>query len=167
MYIMKIIPRKNMKFSHYVKSYLIFIRLRIRFLKLFRSTYKNYLSTINHVLRKKYPFDGILKNGKICRYNQYSEVYYALLNLDYNNEEDCITVSVKNSPKKINQSKDLSNTSDYSNSNSKIKIKEKKKIFAPKNTKKENTKYKKIISSSESSTTTSNTNSIETSESSE
>jgi len=98
---MKIIPRKNMKFSHYVKSYLIFIRNRIRFLKLHRSTYKNYLSTINHVLRKKYPFDGILKNGKICRYNQYSEVYYALLNLDYNNEEDCITVSVKNSPKKI------------------------------------------------------------------
>jgi len=101
MYIMKIIPRKNMKFSHYVKSYLIFIRLRIRFLKLFRSTYKNYLSTINHVLRKKYPFDGILKNGKICRYNQYSEVYYTLLNLDYNSKEDSITVSIKNSPKKI------------------------------------------------------------------
>ena len=90
-----------MRFSHYVRSYLIFLRNRIKFLKLFRRTYKNSISTIIHTLRKKYPFEGILKNGTVCKYYNFSEIYYALMNIDYNNKEDSIITSVKNSSKKV------------------------------------------------------------------
>jgi len=94
-------PRENMTFGQYVKSYKNFLDKRIKFFKLFKQTYKNYPSVIIHVLRRKYPFSCILKNGTTVTYNKFSEIYYTLQKLDYDNKDESITISLKNSSKKI------------------------------------------------------------------
>ena len=93
--------RQNMTFDHYIKSYKYFFSTRIKFFKLFRKKFKNYFWILYHVLRKNYPIEGITRNGESIMYNQYSEIYYAILNLDHNSKENSITISPKNSSKKI------------------------------------------------------------------
>jgi len=90
-----------MTFDHYIKSYTYFVSTRIKFFKLFRKKFKNYFSVLYHVLRKNYPIEGITRNGESIMYNQYSEIYYAILNIDHNSKENSITISPKHSSKKI------------------------------------------------------------------
>jgi FkbM family methyltransferase len=93
--------KKNMSFLHYIQSYQKFIFSRIRYLRLFSSTYKNYIKVMYNVFKKKYPITGILKTGISKKYSNFSEIYFEILNLEYNNLENSITVKFKNPSKKI------------------------------------------------------------------
>lgn len=84
-----------MTFAEYVKSYWHILTPICRY----RKTYKNYFSIIINILRNKYPFKGILRNGTQIILKNYYEVYltsFGIMN-SYHIDNDIITISKKNS----------------------------------------------------------------------
>jgi len=75
----------------------IFFYSMIKLFNNFQRTYKNYLEVISHVIRKRYPINGILKNGKNISLSNYNStvVVSSLRNygvFQYESNTDTLTI---------------------------------------------------------------------------
>lgn len=93
--------KKNLTLYERLNSYKYYFSDRIKYFRLYQKTFKNYFSVMIHVLRSKYPFEGVLRNNDVRIYNNYSEIFNTLMNLDYNADENSVTISIRHSPQKI------------------------------------------------------------------
>lgn len=73
-----------------LKAYKNYSLNYIEFFNKYRKRYKNYLTVINHVLRRKYPISAVLKDGKTKFLKAYGEVYADLNTLDYVDDDDIV-----------------------------------------------------------------------------
>ncbi len=87
---------RNMTFGEYLKSYFYLLDSPLRYLK----SYKNGISVMIHLMRNKFPFQGILKNGTKITIHNYYEAYLGSFNIldGFTIKDDTITISKKNFP---------------------------------------------------------------------
>src|SRR5215212_7819392 len=85
--------KKNMTFLHRIMSYKHYIDDHITFFLLYRRKYRNYIRVMRQVLKKQYPINAVLQNGSTMTFNHYNEVYYHLMNLNYDIENDIVYVN--------------------------------------------------------------------------
>jgi hypothetical protein len=62
----------------------------IRFLKLYKSKYRNFVSILYHVLRNKYPVKAVLNNDETILLKDYQEVFNNLNDLDVDPIQDVV-----------------------------------------------------------------------------
>lgn len=84
---------KNMKFSEFIESHTHGFSTVIRY----RKIYKNYLSVVIQIIRKKFPIKAILRNGQCVVLNNNFEAYATLLGLrdSLQSNNDMMIVSTK------------------------------------------------------------------------
>ncbi len=63
--------RKNVTFFHLIKSHFSYLESFL----LYKKSFKNYFTVIVHVLKKKYPVKGILKDGEQVILNNHFDVF--------------------------------------------------------------------------------------------
>lgn len=83
----------NMSFFHYIRSHLLLRNNNpiTRFM-LYRKTYRNHLEVIAHMKRTEFPFEARLRNGRSLMITHPTQVYANLSGLDYDLENDIVTV---------------------------------------------------------------------------
>jgi len=86
-----------MTFTEYVKSYFHLLDSPLRYY----GVYRNSFSVMINILRKRFPFQGILKNGKKITIHNYYEAYLTSFGImdGYNIGGNIITISSKRLPK--------------------------------------------------------------------
>ena len=86
----------NMPFGEYLKSYFHLLDSPLRYSR----AYKNGISVMIHLMRNKFPFQGVLKNGKKITLNNYYEAYLTSFNIldGYKIKDNIIIISKKEFP---------------------------------------------------------------------
>ena len=85
-----------MIFENEIYSYINYLKKKNKILKMYITTYRNYFYVIYNVYKKHYPCNGILKNHKSIRYTSFPQVRYALMNLNYDEKNDSVDISLEN-----------------------------------------------------------------------
>ena len=87
---------KNMTFSQYVKSYL---HLASSFNR-YKRTYKNYLHIMINIMKKNFPINATLKNGKKITLKNYYQAYLTSFGIidEYKIQDSIITIFKENLP---------------------------------------------------------------------
>jgi Methyltransferase FkbM domain len=83
---------KNMSFYSRIRSYYNFLHKYFQFFSLFRKRYTNYLTVMFKVLKRQYPINAILKTGHSVVFDDYSELYSNLLDLECDVKNDVVNV---------------------------------------------------------------------------
>ena len=85
----------NITFGDYFISYYHHIQKRniISAVLLYRRKFRNYLSVIMMHRKRRYPFKALLKNGQSIEIRNPNHLYSILLTLNYNPDNDIVTVN--------------------------------------------------------------------------
>lgn len=80
--------RTNMSLNDRFFANVNFFMNYIQFLKLYKSRYRNFVSILNHVLRRNYPVKAVLNSGETILLKDYQEVFNNLNELDVDPVQD-------------------------------------------------------------------------------
>lgn len=90
-----------MSFAEWIASYKHRLDDYFLYFGLYRKTFSNYLTVVRCVLSRNYPIRAVLRDGKNVTFDHYSQVYNAIMGIDYNGGEDIIVATLKGSDKRV------------------------------------------------------------------